>query len=241
MTVAVLCFPCAGASAMASYAHWNRWAPVSLTVRPVELPGRGMRTAEAEIRDFSALADDLTEVAQVHATDDYVLFGHSFGALLAFECAHRLISRGLPAPRLLVAACCAGPLGYDTAKFDRVWSDEALEREIVDRNGLSDELLRAPGLRRLVLDQTASDFAALAGFSHDLARPALTCPIVVLGGRSDELPRQDLAIWDQATLATVTLELFDGGHFFFQHDPRLILKRIDHALAARSFPEALAG
>lgn len=91
--VKLFCFPYAGASAQC-YARWRRGLPAWLDVRPVELPGRGARFGEPLHEQLAPLVAQLvTELrADLHAP--YALFGHSLGALIAFEVAHALPTAG---------------------------------------------------------------------------------------------------------------------------------------------------
>lgn len=230
----LLCLPCAGASAVASFAHWNKATPFPMHVRPVELPGRGVRMAEQPLRDFSALARDLASTAAKLVSGDYILFGHSFGALLAFECAHRLAAAGLHAPLALVVACCSGPRVFDNARFKRPWSEEELERELISLNAGAADLVEHAALRQLILRQMESDFSVLATLNLDLARPKLSCPVLVLGGASDTISFRALESWGEVSTAETVIELQDGDHFFFQRDPARLLALISDRLGLRA-------
>lgn len=94
----LFCLPySSGASAMVC-ARWRRALPEWLQVCRLELPGRGMRMGEPLQRDIKALAAQLAEDISRDLNGPYALFGHSLGGLLAFEPAHALGARGVPAP-----------------------------------------------------------------------------------------------------------------------------------------------
>ncbi|WP_163029419.1 thioesterase II family protein, partial [Pseudomonas viridiflava] len=102
----LFCLPYSGASAM-FYSPWRRTLPDWLNVRPLELPGRGMRMAEPLQTDIVQLADQLADEIAAELDTPYALFGHSLGGLLAFELAHALRVRGLPAPLALFTSATA--------------------------------------------------------------------------------------------------------------------------------------
>ena len=89
----LFCLPHSGASAM-SYSRWRRSLPAWLHVRPLELPGRGMRMDEPLQCDIQRLASQLADEISLELDRPYALFGHSLGGLLAFELVHALRARG---------------------------------------------------------------------------------------------------------------------------------------------------
>src|SRR5947207_9849176 len=104
-TVATLyCFPHAGGSA-GEYARWAEYAP-GLRLVAVQPPGRAHNIGA---QAFTAMPELVREIlARVRLTPPFALFGHSLGALVAFEVARAL----KPAPlRLFVSSCQPPPLG----------------------------------------------------------------------------------------------------------------------------------
>lgn len=80
-----------GGSAM-FYARWRRLLPSWIDVRPVEWPGRGARMDEPLATDPHVLAAKLAGELGGQLDRPYALFGHSLGAVIAFELAHGLLS-----------------------------------------------------------------------------------------------------------------------------------------------------
>src|SRR3954468_9181686 len=104
----MVCFPHAGGTA-AAFRRWPALLGDLVEITAVELPGRGTRRAEpppATIGDAFAAA--LSAVPPDLPAGGYVLFGHSLGALYAFEAARHLTAAGRP-PALLVASGRNGP------------------------------------------------------------------------------------------------------------------------------------
>ena len=95
------CLPYSGASAMV-YSRWRRKLPDWLAVRPIELPGRGSRLGESLQTDMCALARQLAKELIPELRRPYALFGHSLGALLAFELSHALREQGCPKVELML-------------------------------------------------------------------------------------------------------------------------------------------
>ena len=228
----LLCLPYSGGSAM-FYARWRRLLPSWIDVRPVEWPGRGARTDEPLATDPRALASQLA--AELHARLDapYALFGHSLGALIAFELAHSLLDRGAPAPAILFASGTEAPAVRDGSKRRLPLSDEALLQELRNLQGTPDEALSNPELMRSALPVLRADFLMCGAYAYRPRYP-LPCPVHVFGGVDDEASRELLQAWRQETSAAFTLDVLPGHHFFIHTQQAELLDLIGSALARQS-------
>jgi len=185
---------------------------------------------EGLFRSFDPLVRQLTEELAPKLPSNYAFFGHSFGALLAYGCAHGLKERGLPSPVALLAACCSAPSARDRERYARLTSDEALIGELRKLNGTPPALFEHPELLRLTIDVLGADFAACASFHYEKRAP-LEADIHVFGGRDDAIEEASLAAWRLESAGSTTLEMFDGGHFFIREREAEFLARIHGALA----------
>ncbi len=125
VSLTLFCLPYSGASAM-FYSPWRRKLPEWLNVRPLELPGRGMRMDEPLQNRHRAAGQSSGRRDQCRLDKPYALFGHSLGGLLAFELAHVLRERGLPAPLALFASATAGPVRRDVSEYATAKTDAQL-------------------------------------------------------------------------------------------------------------------
>jgi glycosyltransferase involved in cell wall biosynthesis len=82
----LFCFPHAGGGASA-FARWERMLPAGVAVCPAQLPGRESRVSEPPLADMGALVQALAEAIQPHLGRPFAFFGHSMGAVVAFELA----------------------------------------------------------------------------------------------------------------------------------------------------------
>jgi len=231
--VDLYCLPYSGASAMV-YSRWRRKLPDWLAVRPVELPGRGSRLGESLQTDMCALARQLAKELMPELRRPYALFGHSLGALLAFELTHALRELGCPPPLMLFASGTAAPTrredyekGYAQAK-----SDEELVTELRDLQGTSEEVLANRELMNLTLPILRADFLMCGRYRYR-QRALLELPIHVLGGKSDRSSMEQLLAWGEETASGFFLEMFDGGHFFIHEHERRVLEIIGQGLSSR--------
>lgn len=237
--LALLCLPYSGASATV-YARWRRGLPDWVAVRPIELPGRGERSDEPLWTDPHGLAAFLAAEIAPTLTAPYALFGHSLGALLAFELAHALLERGAPAPLLLFASGTEAPAVRDDSASRQPRSDEALKAELRDLQGTPEEVLADADLMRMTLPVLRADFLMCGHYAYR-PRPPLPCRLHVLGGRQDRASRAALEAWGREG-TSCTVDTFEGGHFFI-HDQRAALLQVIQSSLEREMQRApvLAG
>ncbi len=80
-----------------------------LSICPVRLPGREIRSAEAPFERMEALVDALALAIEPYLAQPFWFFGHSMGAAIAFELARLLRRRGQPLPGTLIASAARAP------------------------------------------------------------------------------------------------------------------------------------
>jgi surfactin synthase thioesterase subunit len=170
------------------------------------------------------------DIKQVHAPR-YVLFGHSLGGLLAYGCAHRLRQLGGHSPSALLIAGTAAPLHRDDAYLAELRSDADVIEELRRQGGTPAEVFSDPDLLRLAVDTAAADFAVCASF-RPIAHQPLTIPIHVYTGRDDNLTARQLSGWTRETVASTSIDVFPGGHFFPRENETALLATITAALSS---------
>jgi medium-chain acyl-[acyl-carrier-protein] hydrolase len=167
-----------------------------------------------------ALSEVVKEVAlaiRPYLDRPFALFGHSLGALLAFELARRLRQEESIGPVHLFASGCPAPqLTSREPPTHLLPEPEFLER-LKTLNGTPQEILAHPELMQLMVPLLRADFELAETYNY-VEAPPLTCSISVYGGLQDaEVDRVKLEAWQQQTSARFTLRLLPGGHFFL-HD-----------------------
>ncbi|WP_328727112.1 thioesterase II family protein [Streptomyces sp. NBC_00259] len=216
------CFPHAGGNPV----EYMRWAdllpPVELHV--VQLPGRGPRHHEPDGDDIDSLvAALLAETAFGEPQRPYAFFGHSFGALLAYETTRALRDTGRRLPdELVVSAYPAPHLPHTPTDPDQL-SDTELLRAVADRHGgIPPEIIDSRLLRALVARPLRTDLRLVAGYRHRPA-PPLPVPTTVLAGTGDRLTARALTAWQDHTLEPLSVRMFPGGHFYLrEHEARFL-------------------
>jgi surfactin synthase thioesterase subunit len=228
----LFCLPYSGGSATV-YARWRRLLPSWIDVQPVEWPGRGARMDEPLATDPGKLAGQLASELDARADGPYALFGHSLGALVAFELAYSLLDRGAPAPVVLFASGTEAPAVRDGSRWRLPLSDDALLNELRNLQGTPDEALSNPEIMRAALPVLRADFLMCGAYTYR-PRPPLSCAIHVFGGEDDETSYDSLMAWKRETSAEFSLDMLPGHHFFIHTQQARILDLISSALSQQS-------
>ncbi|MEU9609743.1 alpha/beta fold hydrolase [Streptomyces sp. NPDC048057] len=211
--VRMFCFPHAGGAA-SYYRGWGREARPGAELLVAQYPGREDRLLDDPIGDLNELADLATGALLRSADRPYVLFGHSMGALVAFEVALRMAQSGRPPLHLVVSAQNAP--GRRTPSALHLADDVELLRELDELGGTNAQVTAEPELLELLLPALRSDYRAVETYRP---RPAalLTCPVTAVYGDRD--PHVDVAgmdAWSEVTAAGAEALPFDGDHFYLR-------------------------
>ncbi len=179
----LVCLPHAGGSA-SYYFPFPQALTGDVEVVAVQYPGRQERLREPPVPDVRHLAACVVAAltAAGRGTDrrPLTLFGHSMGALIAYEAACELRSIGVPVRSLFVSGFPAPSRSGERHLHE--WDDEALVAELRMMGGTDDALLADPDVLRLTLPALRADLRAVQAYRHEpYAR--LTCPIVTLRGQ----------------------------------------------------------
>ena len=217
--VRLYCFPHSG-GLPSEYVRWGRELP-GVQVYGICLPGRGQRVTETPPASMRELVDRF--LAETDFTPPFVLFGHSLGALMAFEVVRELAVQGRPLPRRLVVSAYAAPHLPRTASNLRALPDESLARAIGERYGaIPPHVMADPELLALLLPAFRADFTILETYCYRPG-PPLTVPLEVFGADQDAVSLGQLEPWRGHTTSDVRIHRFAGGHFYFREDLRTLL------------------
>ncbi|WP_244216475.1 thioesterase II family protein [Herbaspirillum rubrisubalbicans] len=225
------CFPYAGGSAASIYGRWRRMLPPWLELCPVEYPGRGARMSEALHEDFPALIAQLCAEIEPGLPTQYALFGHSLGALVAFEVARRLATHAAAAPLAVLLSGCEAPGGRDAAVYAGLQGDREVLEYVCQLNGMEAEVLASQELLALMLPIIKADLQLCASY-REAPLPALDCPLHVFGGTTDAIGRDALLAWRGESSGPSGIHMFEGDHFFIHSAQAQVVDRLCSLLQA---------
>jgi len=225
----LICFTHAGAGA-AAYQPWPALLPDNVEVCAIRLPGRERLISEQPFHSMVPLVDWVRNLIQPLLSCPFVVFGHSFGALVAFEIARSLRRHALPEPSHLLVSGHRAPHLPRTEPKVAAWPDTEFSAYVERMDGMSAAVLAHPELRTLVLPTLRADFAVIESYEYS-PEPPLGIPVRAFGGAHDPLvPVRDLAPWNTHTRGPFMSRVFPGGHFYLHEQRDALLREIADTL-----------
>jgi surfactin synthase thioesterase subunit len=210
--VRLACLPHAGGSA-SFYHPFSAALSPEVEVLAVQYPGRQDRLAEEPIPEIGRLADAVCRALLPETDRPLALFGHSMGAVLAYETARRLARRAAVVPAVVFVSGRRAPHRHRDETV-RLRDDDGLVAELIALGGSDLRVLNEPEIARMVLPAVRSDYTAVETYRHEPG-PRLASPVVALRGDAD--PRttpEEVQAWQDHTEGDFATHVFPGGHFF---------------------------
>jgi surfactin synthase thioesterase subunit len=213
-------FPHAGGSAQ-YYVPFAKTFSDNVKCTAVQYPGR---RGTHDLASFTSIPDLATEVCKRlppadRAAENIAFFGHSMGALLAFEVACRFEAAGNPVAALFISACAApGRIGYEYIPD----SDRGLLDAVSEMTGVNPDFLANDEFAAKILP-TLRGLKAIAAYECS-PDARISSPISAYLGGDDEVATYEKAEpWSQRTTSGFTARVFAGHHFYLEdHLPELV-------------------
>lgn len=213
-TKRLFCLPFAGGGASA-YRQWATALGPTIEVCPIQLPGRENRLLETAHDNHQSLLAALLPALTPLLDKPFALYGHSMGALLAFEIARSLERAHVHTgpERIFLGAHRAAHLPMQRLPMADL-SQEELLKKLSEYGGFSEEVLNSPELIELVLPAVRADIRLCDTYRFEQG-PLLNCPIDVIAGAFDQQTLvKSTHPWELHTKGQTEFHIIDGGHFF---------------------------
>jgi medium-chain acyl-[acyl-carrier-protein] hydrolase len=170
----------------------------------------------------------------------FAFYGHSLGALLAFELARHLRREGREFPEHLFLSGRGAPQSHLLLQPIHTLPEPAFIEELRRLNGTPKEVLGNPELLELIVPILRADFALNETYTY-VPEPPLNCAITAFGGLQDtSTNRESLEAWREHTTAEFNLQMMPGDHFFINSAGAALLKTLSRELqhvVIRATPE----
>lgn len=221
----LFCLPYAGGGASV-YREWAVALQPDIQLCAVQLPGRENRLGEPLYRSTSELVPPLVRALEPFLDRPFAMFGHSMGALLAFEAARTMRRLRLRAPEHLFLSSHRAPhipdRGTQVHRLERSAFAEALR----NLQGTPEVVLENEELMQIAEPILRADFELCETYVHTPDAP-LDIPLSIFGGADDaDVPEQDLRPWSEHTRATTDLQMFPGHHLYLRNCREGLVKTI---------------
>jgi surfactin synthase thioesterase subunit len=209
----------------------------SVTLTAIEPPGRGKRVKEKLIPDINRIAENLFDQIrpEIESGEEYAIFGHSMGSLIAYLITKIISNAGLPMP---VHLFCSGHGAPSVPKIDLTKdlpkhraSSEIFWNYIDSLGALPPELKEHSELMDYFEPIIRADIQALELYQYDPIDAPLPVQLTVLYGINDiETPISGLLPWQNESRHPVDFVPFGGGHFGIFDEVEKVSKLINSKL-----------
>ncbi len=227
----LFCIPYAGGGPHIFYG-WVDSLPPWIEVCAVIPPGRGRRIAESPFTSVVPLARALARSMMSSLDLPFVFFGHSMGALIAYETSRQL-GRSIGAfPEHLFVSGCFAPHLPDPHPLHELPDHQFIE-EARKLGGMPEQVIENRELMELMLPTLRADFTLAETYQCNAGAP-LPCPITAFAGDADSLAAgPDVMAWQGHTTGGFEMHTFPGDHFFLQTSKDDLLAIIARTLGAK--------
>ena len=178
---------------------------------------------EAPVGRMDALVPSLIDNLLPYLITPFAFFGHSLGALVAFELTRALRRAQLPLPEHLFMSGQRAPHLRARGPELHGLPDQDFQEQVFRLNGTSADIMADKELIALLLPALRSDFTLAETYNFVPEEPLQT-RISVFGGADDpENSREELEAWNLHTHRFQGALLYPGDHFFLnQHGPAIL-------------------
>lgn len=226
----LIAFHHAGGSASA-FRCWQKHISSDIALCPAILPSHDSRVSESYPDSIQTLAETLvTENEEFLSEKRLVIYGHSMGAVLAFETAAAAQRHGI-VPYALIVSGETAPKDTVLKKESRNMNEQEFIELLRDYAGMDIDLLENKEFMKYYYPIVRGDFIFYESYVPD--EPfQLQCPICVINGREDKhISMERIEDWKYYSSVKTDCILTEGGHFFSFERPEEICGIINEYLS----------
>lgn len=214
----LFCISHAGGSSF-SYSSWKKSVPKGIELQPMDISGHGMKLNKRLNKNIyenaSELAKDISR--SIAENEEYALFGHSLGAILAYEVYIELKKMNVDLPIHIFFSGRGNPSRADKVLFNELPDDQFIIGISDSYNGDIAEIMENDELRDIFLPILRNDFEMIENYKFK--EEVVDCDISIMNGKQDKtISLLDEIAWRKLTNKKCFFSDYDGGHFYL-YDP----------------------
>lgn len=228
--IRLFCLPYAGASA-SIYNKWQNEFGKLIEVQPIQLPGRENRYEEKYDTNVKDLVQNISVGIEQFLDKPFAIFGHSMGAILAYELSCEIYKRyAKKLTALFVSACRCPEQMSDYKPIIHNLPDDEFFKAVQGYNGIHPEFLQSKEFIQYFIPILRNDFKTVETYTYE-KKSQLECPIIAYCGINDSNILTDQVIkWQDYTSDKFSYKIFEGDHFFINKFTKDICQDIEKNL-----------
>lgn len=226
----LFCLPYAGGSE-AIYYNWRRYLDCSIRLESIELKGRGKRYNEIFYETLGEAVEDIfVNIKDKIMDDDYAIYGHSMGSLLAYELYYKIKEYNLKKPYHIFFSGYKAPSIIRKNENTYMLPDYDFMKKIIELGGTPEEVANNKELLEIFLPIIRNDFKILENYKYIERKDKIECDVSILNGKHDSINLEELLAWRNHVCKGFRVYNFEGDHFFINNNMERITSIINYTL-----------
>jgi len=230
----LFCLSYAGASAAAVYGRWKAILGPNIETIPLELPGHGARMMEEFYTSMEDVVDDCwNRINKIQGINSYAIFGHSLGAIIAYELAKKARSVGDQRLKVVFVSASRPPhLGFDNLSLSQL-SDQELIKHCCGGSDGASELVKREAVVKMFLPPLRNDYRLAENYRFHQPIVPMASHVICLQGSQDKLiSKAQGQQWSMYSSRDFSHYVFSGSHLFINSCTKEICSLISENLSA---------
>lgn len=227
------CLPYAGGAANLIYSKWGKCLDERIKVVPLDLAGHGTRIREKFNESIEEAVLDLFEKIESGISNErYAFYGHSMGAVLAYELTSLIQEKNLNLPETLFLSGRKpiNTVTLEESKFDS--PEDVFIKSIMDLGGTPQGFFDNGEMRKIYLPIIRNDYYLLWKYRRfEKEGICVDTDIMAFAGQMDNLANiEQMNDWRNYFSGDFESYEYSGGHFFINDHYSEICDHINYRL-----------
>ncbi len=225
--IKLFCLPYAGGAA-SMYDQWSTKLSRKIELCPINLAGRGNRFTDKPYANLEEAVNDIYNMIKHDiSASKYAIFGHSMGALLAYELIQKIQNNNEDGP-VHVFFSGRKPVHIPkTEKFYRDMDDQEFQDAVLSLGITPPQIFKNLELKEIFIPLLRSDFIIAETFVDRPEIIPLQCNITALIGQEEAITMEEAEQWEYHTEEKCTVHYIEGGHFFLLDQQQEVINIIN--------------
>ena len=210
--------------------RFSKYLIPEITISPIKLKGRGENLGGTLYSSFIEMKEDILSQINIPNDEEYIIFGHSMGGMLAYELYFDLEEKlGYPASKIIISSCPPPNLinKYSNAPKHSLSNYEYM-KEIIKIGGTSSDILNCPNLIDLMVPVIKKDFYNIKRYSNVENNRIIHSRLIILWGTEETKLTNIIKLWKLYNNKNIHFIMLSGTHFHLNNHIEYIANIINY-------------